>query len=133
MFGSSSCQPLDIIKLWRAVSVINLINNSSINLVVTANKNMLTNNLEHSFIQSSIKSITHKTDYFIINSSKFCSHRLGSSLPGLHKLDLPLSPQSTPAEMFWCTCLGGWDQQNWKHFLINFLAISGTFPLQKIN
>ena len=38
-----------------------------------------------------------------------------NSLPGLRRLDPPLSP---PAEIFRCTCLG-------KTFLINFLAISG--------
>ena len=46
MFGSSHCQPLNIINLWRAVSVINLLYNSSINIEVTANKNMFNNNVQ---------------------------------------------------------------------------------------
>ena len=44
MFGSSRFQPLNIINLWRAVSVINLLYNSSIN--IGANKNMLNNNVQ---------------------------------------------------------------------------------------
>ena len=35
----------------------------------------------------------------------FCSRRLGSSLPGLHSRDPPLSPPSTWAEIFRRTCL----------------------------
>ena len=46
MFGSSRCQPLNIINLWRAVSVIHLLYNSSINIGVTANKNMFSNNVQ---------------------------------------------------------------------------------------
>lgn len=43
MFGSSRCQILNIINLWRAVSVIYLLYNSSINIGVAANKNMFNN------------------------------------------------------------------------------------------
>ena len=50
MFGSSHCQPLNIINLWRAVSVIHLLYNSSINIGVTANKNMFTNNVQTLFV-----------------------------------------------------------------------------------
>ena len=46
MFGSSHCQPVNIINLWRAVSVIHLMYNSSINIGVTANKNMFINNVQ---------------------------------------------------------------------------------------
>ena len=46
MFGSSRCQILNIINLWRAVSVIYLLYNSSINIGVTANKNMFINNVQ---------------------------------------------------------------------------------------
>ena len=56
-------------------------------------------------------------------TQNFRSRWWGSSLPGLRTLDPPLSPQSTPAEIFRCTCLGGVKKNN--KFLINFLAISG--------
>ena len=46
MVGSSRCQHLNIIHLWRAVSVIYLLYNSSINIGVTANKNMFNNNVQ---------------------------------------------------------------------------------------
>ena len=46
MFGSSRCQILNIINLWRAVSVIYLLYNSSINIGVAANKNMFNNNVQ---------------------------------------------------------------------------------------
>jgi hypothetical protein len=45
MFGSSRCQTLNIINLFRAVLVIHLLNNRSINMGVTANKNMFNNNV----------------------------------------------------------------------------------------
>ena len=46
MFGSSRCQPLNIINLWRAVSVIHLLYNNSINIGVIANKNMFNNDVQ---------------------------------------------------------------------------------------
>ena len=46
MFGSSRCQILNIINLWRAVSVIYLLYNSSINIGVTSNKNMFIDNVQ---------------------------------------------------------------------------------------
>ena len=46
MFGSSRCQPLNIINLWRVVSVIHLLYNSSINIEVTENNNMFNNNVQ---------------------------------------------------------------------------------------
>jgi hypothetical protein len=46
MFGRIRCQPLNIINLWRAVSVLHLLYNSSINIGVTANKNMFSNNVQ---------------------------------------------------------------------------------------
>ena len=53
--------------------------------------------------------------------------RWGSSLPGLRKLDPPLSHPSTQAKFCWRTCLIGGGQQNLKSFLINFLS---TFCLK---
>ena len=50
---------------------------------------------------------------------------MGSLLPGLRMLDPPLSPPSTPAEIFRHMCLGGGVNKLKKNFLINFLAISG--------
>ena len=46
MFGSSCCQILNVINLWRAVSVIYLLYNSSINRGVTANKNIFINHVQ---------------------------------------------------------------------------------------
>ena len=58
MFGSSRCQPLNIINLWRAVSVIHLLYNSGINIRVTANKNIFSNNVQtlSVYLQSSYSS-----------------------------------------------------------------------------
>ena len=39
--------------------------------------------------------------------NNFCWGRWGSSLTGLRTLNTLLSPTSTPAEIFWRTCLGG--------------------------
>ena len=39
------------------------------------------------------------------NSEQFCWRRWGSLLPGLCMLDPQPSPQSTPVEIFWRTCL----------------------------
>ena len=36
---------------------------------------------------------------------KFPLAPMGSSLPGLRTLDPPLGPPSTPAKIFWHTCL----------------------------
>ena len=55
-------------------------------------------------------------------SEKFHWRRLGSSLPGLCTLDPPLSPTSTPADIFRHTCLGA--ENCLKVCLINFLAKS---------
>ena len=48
-FGSSRCQPLKIMNLWRAVSVIHLLYNSGTNIGVTANKSMFSKNAQTLF------------------------------------------------------------------------------------
>ena len=58
MFGSSRCQPLNIINLLRAVSVIHLLYNISINIGVTANKNMFKNNVQTISFLKCLKSNT---------------------------------------------------------------------------